>query len=119
MAFSVLAQTGAFAHIRISGTMTLADQKALQAEAKALIARGLQPRALLELDNFTGWEKSAGWGDMSFMVEHGDDIERMAIVGAERWRDEMLMFVAKGLRTTEIEYFGPGELDRAKQWLNR
>jgi hypothetical protein len=119
MAFSVVDRAGAFAHLRITGVMTLADQQALQDQARVLIDQGLRPRALLVLENFKGWEKGVDWGDMSFLTEHGDDIERMAIVGEERWRDEMLMFVAKGLRATEIEYFSPAELDRARQWVNR
>jgi len=56
---------------------------------------------------------------MSFLSEHGDDISRMAIVGEERWRDDALMFVAKGLRATGIEYFTPADLDRARAWLNQ
>jgi hypothetical protein len=36
-----------------------------------------------------------GWGDVSFMMEQGQYIEKMAIVGDEKWRDDALAFTAK------------------------
>lgn len=117
MGFSLLERNDAFLHIQISGVMTLTDLAALQNEARVLITRGLKPRALIELADFGGWGKGPGWDDIVFFAEHGDDIARMAIVGEERWRDQALMFTAKGLRATEIEYFTPDDFDRARQWL--
>jgi hypothetical protein len=105
--------------VQVVGVMTLDDQAALQSAARVLIARGLKPRVLAVLDGFGGWAKGQDWGDVTFLSEHGDDIARMAIVGEERWRDDALMFVAKGLRTTGIEYFTPDHLARARQWLNQ
>jgi hypothetical protein len=119
MGFSVLERNGAVMHIRISGVMTLADLAALQDEARILIARGLKPRALIEFADFGGWAKDPGWDDMAFIAEHGDDIARMAIVGEERWRDQALMFTAKGLRATEIEYFIPDDFAHARQWVSQ
>jgi hypothetical protein len=34
------------------------------------------------------------WSDLSFYAKLGDRIERIAIVGAERWRSEAMMFAA-------------------------
>jgi len=119
MAFNLIESSDDFLHVRVSGVMTLKDQAALQDAARVLIARGLRPRVLAVLAGFAGWAKGQDWGDMSFLSEHGDDISRMAIVGEERWRDDALMFVAKGLRATGIEYFTPADLDRARAWLNQ
>jgi len=41
----------------------------------------------------------------------------MAIVGEERWRDPALLFVGKGFRDTEIEFFLPEAADAAQAWL--
>jgi len=119
MAFSLIESSDDFLHVRVSGVMTLADQAALQDAARILIARGLKPRVLAILAGFGGWAKGQDWGDVTFLSEHGDDIARMAIVGEERWRDDALMFVAKGLRATSIEYFTPENLEGAKAWLNQ
>ena len=42
--------------------------------------------------------RSDDWRDLSFYVSHGDAIERIAIVGDERWRSESLMFASADLR---------------------
>lgn len=117
MPFTLVEKSAAFLHVQFSGVMSFADMTAMQKGAQQLIAGGLNPRVLIELVDFGGWEKSAEWGDITFMVEHGDDIARMAIVGEERWRDQALMFVASGLRATEIEYFTPDDLDSARGWI--
>lgn len=119
MAFSLIESSGDFLHVQVSGVMTLNDQAALQNAAHALIDRGKKPRLLAVLDGFEGWEKNQDWGDVTFLSEHGDDIARMAIVGEERWRDDALMFVAQGLRATEIEYFKPADIERARGWVSQ
>ena len=51
-------------------------------------------------EGFAGWERHEDWGDVSFMTEQGQHIEKMAIVGDEKWRDDALAFTAKGFRPT-------------------
>jgi hypothetical protein len=97
--------------------MQLADHQALQAAAKKLISQGHKLRLLVSTADFRGWEKGADWGDVSFLADYGNDIVKMAIVGEEKWKDQAFMFVAKGLRTTAIEYFAPTALARAEAWL--
>jgi SpoIIAA-like len=49
--------------------------------------------------------------------EHDEQIARIAVVGEERWRDLVYAFLAKGFRVAEVEYFLPGELDKARAWV--
>ena len=58
------------------------------------------------------------WGDVSFMMKQGQQIEKMAIVGDEKWRDDAFAFTAKGFRPTAIEFFSPSHLNEARIWLN-
>ena len=58
-----------------------------------------------------------GWSDLSFYVKHGDKIERIAIVGPERWRSEALMFAAADLRKAPVEFFAEGDVAEARAWL--
>jgi len=74
-------------------------------------------RLLVLLDAFEGWERDARWNDLSFFVSHGDALERVAIVGEERWRDHALMFAAADLRKGPVEYFTPAEIAGARAWL--
>jgi hypothetical protein len=86
--------------------------------AKEAIAREGKIRALVIAEAFEGWERSGDWGDVTFMMEEGQQIEKMAIVGDEKWRDDALAFTAKGFRPTAIEFFPSSRINEARTWLN-
>jgi hypothetical protein len=69
------------------------------------------------LENFQGWEPSHAWETTGFMLDRDRQIQKMAFVGVEKWRDQTCAFVAKGLRKFEIEYFLPSESAEAERWL--
>jgi len=68
-------------------------------------------------NDFAGWVGGEVWNDMSFFDEHGDRIEKIAIIGDARWEAEMLMFSCAGLRRAPVKYFAPGQLSEAYDWL--
>lgn len=117
MAFEIVKTDGAVLHVRIQGVMTLADHQAMQEVAKKLITQGLKPRVLVTTVDFQGWGKGADWSNVSFLSDFGDDIVRMAIVGDVKWKDQVFMFVAKGLRKTAVEYFPTGAAAQAEAWV--
>ncbi|MDP2203296.1 MAG: STAS/SEC14 domain-containing protein [Methylicorpusculum sp.] len=117
MAHEIIKIDGDVITVHIRSVMRFADQKALQDVAIDFIRRGLYPRVLVIAEDFEGWEKSEEWGNDDFLLEFGNQIVKIAIVTDERWKDPVLMFTGKGLRSTEIECFDPSSLDAAKQWL--
>jgi hypothetical protein len=90
-------------------------------QVRSVAAREIENRGsvklLFLLERFEGWERSPGWGDLDFYATHGRSIERIAIVGDEKWRDEALMFAGAGLRKADVEYFLPSQNDQARAWL--
>jgi len=110
---------GGIIHARITGELAPADQKMLEGLASRLIDDGNQVSLLVTLDAFDGWKKDPGWDedDLGYQLEYANRIVRMAIVGEERWRDPALLFVGKGFRDTEIEFFLPEAADAAQAWL--
>jgi hypothetical protein len=51
----------------------------LAAEEEALARRidtGSNPRLLVILENFEGWERGADWNDLDFHISHGDKFPR-------------------------------------------
>jgi len=108
-------------HARISGEMTPVDQKALEGLARELLAAGEKLSLLVTLEDFKGWKKDPAWAadDLDFQFHHGNDIARIAIVGEREWRDQAFLYVGKGFRGTEIEFFPPESLDAAKTWISR
>jgi hypothetical protein len=104
-------------YIKISGVLKLADQRSLQTAGIKLIEQGKKLKLFVTVQDFQGWEKGVDWGDVDFFVTHSNDIVKIAVVGDERWKEEVFAFLGKGLRSTEIEFFGPSSMDKAQDWI--
>ena len=80
---------------------------------------GATVRLLVILDRFEGWDSRDNWSDLTFYAKYSDCIERIAIVGDERWRSEALMFAGADLRRAPVEYFEGSSSDdgAARAWL--
>lgn len=105
--------------VELQGALRKADLDRCQAELAAEMQRLGPVRLLFVLDGFEGWEPGDNWRDLSFYAQHGDRIERIAIVGDERWRSEALMFAGADLRRAPVEFFAgsPALTDEARVWL--
>ena len=104
--------------VKIRGVLTKADHERIIRIAKEAIAREGKIRALIIAEGFEGWERHGDWGDVSFMMQEGQQIEKMAIVADEKWRDDALAFTAKGFRPTAIEFFPSSRLNEAHTWVS-
>ena len=118
MPVEIIDAAGKLLQIRIRGMLKKADYDRIIQIAKEAIAREGKIRALAILEGFEGWERHEEWGDVSFMIGQGQHIEKMAIVGDEKWRDDALGFTAKGFRPTAIEFFVALRLNEARAWLS-
>jgi len=117
MGIAVQKEPGNIREIRISGTLKKAELDSVQAAAREEITKTGKIRILVILENFLGWEQGADWGDMAFFYEHGDDVERIAIVGDPKWKQKALMFAGEGLRSAPVRFFPASELEQARKWL--
>jgi len=117
MPVEIVDASGKLLEIKLRGMLKKSDHDRLIQIAKEAIEREGKVRVLIVFEGFEGWERHRDWGDVSFMTEEGQHIEKMAIVGDERWEDEALAFTAKGLRPTAIEFFPPSRLNEGRTWL--
>jgi len=101
---------------RISGKLSRAELGALQDAAAPLLREHGHARLLILAGEFQGWQHGEDWSDVSFM-ENDPFIEKMAIVGDQRWEELALVFTAKAIRAFPIEYFLPAQLELAGAWL--
>ena len=102
----------------ISGVLLRAEFRQCEAELTSELDRGGSAKLLCVLTAFEGWERHADWNNLAFYVTHGDAIERIAIVGDERWRDLTMMFASVDLRRAPVEFFSEHDLARARAWLS-
>ena len=112
-------ESGGIYRLDVSGLLSKADFERSQVTIAGAIARSGPIKLLVVLDRFGGWAPDDDWGGMNFYMTEGDAIQRIAIVGDERWRDEMLMFAVADLRKAPVEYFPESEIKYARAWLSR
>lgn len=117
MAFTILGSSGPVVSIKISGELSVAEMGQIQAAALEAIKRVGKIKGLAILENFNGWKREGNWGDVTFLTEHDQDIAKIAVVGDEKWRDPIYAFLAKGFRQAAVEYFPPGDIAKARVWL--
>lgn len=103
--------------VHISGVLSKTELENAQAVAAQEIKRLGKIKLLVILEHFQGWERGADWGDVTFFTIHDQDIERIAIVGDEKWRDQALAFAGAGIRKAAVQLFLPTESARARAWL--
>lgn len=105
--------------VEISGVFTYENQKTIEQagsmEIKSKPANKIKVLVLAE--DFAGWGKEGDWGDLTFLYESDQYINRVALVTDVKWRDEMLMFFGEGRRQAEIKFFAKGHRDAARKWL--
>jgi hypothetical protein len=103
--------------IEIRGTLRTVDFKQGQETLVDEMRRVGPIRLLILLTAFDGWESDDDWRDLTFYVKHGDTIERIAIVGDGKWKDQSLMFAAADLRAAPVEFFREDHAADARAWL--
>ncbi|MGH7844742.1 MAG: STAS/SEC14 domain-containing protein [Candidatus Binatia bacterium] len=118
MPVEIIDAAGKLLQLKTRGMFKRADYDRIIQIAKEAIEPEGKVCALVILEAFEGWERRGDWGDVSFMMEQGQHIEKMAIVGDEKWKDDAFAFTAKGFRATAIEFFTPSRLSEARMWLS-
>jgi hypothetical protein len=115
-AFAVTKASPGLLTVRLNGRIGQAQWEEMLAEVAKLLPEASSSSILVLAEDFQGW--GAGeWDDASFRHDYDRRIDRMAIVADKEWEDQALMFAGKGLRRIEIEFFTPGEIARARRWL--
>lgn len=117
MAIATHHEGGNLFRVEMRGRLRKAEMDRCQDDLAAEMARVGPVRLLFLLEGFEGWDPEDDWNDLSFYVKHGEAIERIAIVGPDRWRSETLMFAGADLRKAPVEFFPAQDISKARSWL--
>ena len=118
MSAEILNTSGSALTVKFSGRVTYPEFTAgQQAVARFIRGRPDKVRILAILDNFLGWAPEGDWGDTAWLDEFDPRIDRIAVVGDRKWKEQVEFFTLKGLRKALVEYFEPNESERALAWL--
>ena len=102
--------------LQVESTCNLADAEQAQKYLAEAIKQIGTVRALILLENFTGWDNTEKWTDLALLGEQDDDAKAIAIVGDTRWKDEALLFLLAGMRQAEVQFFM--DESKARSWLD-
>ena len=103
--------------VHLNGKLTKEDYDRFVPDTEELIRQHEKIRLLVILDDFHGWgEAAALWEDIKWDARHFNNVERIAIVGEERWQKWMAGF-CKPFTTAMVKYFDSGELALARGWI--
>jgi len=117
MAIAMHDEGGNLFRLDVRGSLRKADLERSQKDLQAHMARVGPVKILFVLEDFEGWHSGDNWSDLSFYITHGDSIQRIAIVGDERWRSESLMFAGADLRRAPVQFFPAAAVADARAWL--
>ncbi|MES2438031.1 MAG: STAS/SEC14 domain-containing protein [Verrucomicrobiota bacterium] len=117
MSASLEHQTDNIYLLHVTGMLRKSELDAVQADFIENLAEAGAIKLLVLLENFSGWERNAAWDENGFFFRHGDDLEKIAIVGDPRWETEMLAFAGAGVRKGPVRFHPSSAESRARAWL--
>jgi hypothetical protein len=102
--------------IQVTGKLTKEDYRRFVPRIEEMIAQHGKVRILFEMLDFHGWKAGALWEDVKFDFKHFSDIDRVAIVGNQRWQKVMVIF-CKPFTAAKVHFFDFTRLEEARSWL--
>lgn len=103
--------------MQIGGVLKREEFAAEQDNIARKIDKGSKPRILVLDHGFEGWEKGADWNDLDFMLSHGAEVAKIAIVADPKWETGAMAFAGAGFRNAPVKFFPTDQLSAARSWL--
>ena len=107
---------GKLLEVEVSGKLHREDYPHFIPEFEQHVQDHGKVRVLFDMHDFHGWDMGALWEDTKFDATHFKDIERLAMVGDQKWQQWMATF-CKPFTTAKIRYFDQDHRSEARTWL--
>lgn len=115
--YTLLDSPGNILGIRVSGSVTGDDYERFRPLLDERARRYGKVRLLIHMVDFDGWgDLGAMWEDLKLDTAHYADVERLAMVGEERWQDWVTRLTDL-LAPGDVRYFDVSDLDDAWAWI--
>jgi hypothetical protein len=108
--------TGKILGFKMTGKLHDEDYKQFVPAVETAIQTHGKVRLLAQFEDFHGWDLHALWDDTKFATKHCADVERIALVGDQKW-EEWMAKICKPFTLAKLRYFDIKEADAAWQWL--
>jgi hypothetical protein len=104
--------------LRISGLLRKSEMDAALAAEARKWGPATRIKVLVLAEDFEGFERGADWGDISFLIKHDHQIDKIAIVADPKWETETLTFAGAGFRQGQVKFFSLKLVAQARAWLS-
>ena len=108
--------SGRLLKVRLTGKLIREDYADFLPAMERLIKQHGKIRMFVELHEVHGWAMGALWDDIKFDAKHFNDIERLAIVGENKWEKGMAAFCPP-FTTASVRYFDHAKTAEALEWV--
>lgn len=102
--------------VHVSGKLAKEDYERFVPEFERLLLQHGKLRLLLDMTGLHGWEAGALWEDTKFAIHHFADIERIGVVGEEKWQHAMATF-CKPFTKAKVRFFEHTGVAEARKWV--
>lgn len=117
MPISMVEQSnGKVLEVHMTGKLTSRDYQDFIPMAERSIKEWGKFSLLVVMRNFVGCDKGALWEEIKWDWKHFTDVERIALVGEEKWQAGMSKF-CKPFTAAEIRYFDMSDMENARTWV--
>ena len=117
MGVTIQQEEGNLRVLRITGLLRKSEMDAALAAEARKWGPGARIKALVLAEDFEGFERGADWGDITFLVKHDHQIEKIAIVADKKWESDALTFAGAGFRQGQVRFFPQNQLAQARAWV--
>lgn len=107
---------GKMLDVYLTGRLLKEDYETFVPVVERLVKQHGKIRVLVEMHDFHGWSAGALWEDTKFAVHHFRDIERLAVVGENKWQEGMSVF-CKPFTQAKVRFFDHTKVEAARAWL--
>lgn len=101
---------------KTKGKLMPEDYKEIFPLVEETVKRHGKIRWLMDMTEFEGWDVSSIWQELKFDFQHFRDLEKVAIVGEGKWK-ENLATIMRPLTPAEVKFFHPEEMKEATGWI--
>lgn len=102
--------------MRLSGKLTDADYKEIVPQFEKAIEKWGKISVLWLMEDFHGWDAHAVWDDLKAWGQFHGKMERIAMVGENRWEKWMTKLTG-AFHLADIKYFDHESQEAALEWL--
>jgi len=105
-----------FLTLKASGKLTHEDYEIISPMLDSALSMVKEPKvkALIDVTELEGWELRAAWDDLKIGLKHGNEFDKVAVCGHEKWQ-EMGAKVGNWFLSGEVKYFE--NMHEAMDWL--